>query len=168
MTSSATPAPPPHGAGSRRALAAFLVATYGVAFAGALASADAGEVYRSLERPPWAPPAWVFGPVWTVLYATIAIAGWLVWRCPDRPGVRRALTWWSAQLLLNLLWTPLFFGARRYGFALADIVLLLAAIGVTAALFRPLHRTAAALLLPYLLWVAYATALSAAIWHLNP
>ncbi|MER6253341.1 TspO/MBR family protein [Streptomyces sp. NPDC001584] len=140
--------------------------TYGVAFAGALASADAGTVYRSLERPSWAPPAWIFGPVWTVLYATIAIAAWLVWRRPDRPRVRRALTWWSAQLLLNLLWTPLFFGARRYGFALADIVLLLGAIGVTAALFRPLHRTAAALLLPYLLWVAYATALNAAIWHL--
>ncbi|WP_314245913.1 TspO/MBR family protein [Streptomyces kutzneri] len=141
--------------------------TYGVAFAGALASADAGAVYRSLERPSWAPPAWVFGPVWTVLYATIAIAAWLVWHCPDRPRVRRALTWWAAQLLLNLLWTPLFFGARQYGLALADIVLLLAATGVTAGLFRPLHRTAAALLLPYLLWVAYATALNAAIWHLN-
>ncbi|MFD3873041.1 TspO/MBR family protein [Streptomyces sp. NPDC058623] len=173
-------------AGSGWWLVGFLVVTYAVAFVGALASADAGSVYRSLERPGWAPPAWLFGPVWTVLYAMIAIAAWLVVRSASSPsprpngarvrggerhqgreGVRPALVWWSVQLLLNLLWTPLFFGAGRYGLALLDIVLLLAAIAVTVALFRRASRTAAFLLLPYLVWVAYAAALNAAIWRLN-
>ncbi|MFF4322847.1 TspO/MBR family protein [Streptomyces sp. NPDC001568] len=159
-------------------LVGFLAVTYGVAFIGALASSDAGSVYRSLERPGWAPPAWLFGPVWTVLYATIAIAAWLVVRSApppspspigarERAGVRPALFWWSVQLLLNLLWTPLFFGAGQYGLALLDIVLLLGAITVTVALFRRASRTAAFLLLPYAVWVAYAAALNAAIWRLN-
>ncbi|MET9887345.1 TspO/MBR family protein [Streptomyces sp. NPDC006430] len=165
----APPATPTRHRASRGwgSLAAFLAVTYGVAAVGALVSRDAGAVYRSLQRPAWAPPAWLFGPVWTVLYATIAIAAWLVWRHPDRPRVRRALTWWSVQLALNLVWTPLFFGAREYGLALLDIALLLAALGVTLVRFYRLNRTAAFLLVPYLLWVAFATALNAAVWQLN-
>ncbi|MEV7728626.1 TspO/MBR family protein [Streptomyces sp. NPDC087917] len=141
--------------------------SYGVAALGALASADAGDVYGALDRPAWAPPAWLFGPVWTVLYATIGVAAWLVWRHSDRQRVRRALTWWSVQLVLNLAWTPLFFAARQYGLALLDIVLLLAALGTTMFRFRRLSPAAALLLVPYLLWVAFATALNASIWQLN-
>ncbi|MET9605905.1 TspO/MBR family protein [Streptomyces sp. NPDC006512] len=166
MAASATPVRP-GGARSWAALAAFLAVSYGVAALGALASADAGEVYLSLERPAWAPPGGLFGPVWTVLYATIAVAAWLVWRRPDRPRVKGALAWWSVQLLLNLAWTPLFFGARQYGLALLDIVLLLVTLAVTVGRFHRLDRAAAFLLLPYLLWVAFATALNAAVWHLN-
>ncbi|MFJ7209385.1 TspO/MBR family protein [Streptomyces sp. NPDC098789] len=141
--------------------------SYGVAALGALASADAGEVYEALERPGWAPQGWVFGPVWTALYGMMAVAAWLVGRDRDRPRVRRAHTWWSVQLALNLAWTPLFFAARQYGLALLDIVLLLAALATTVALFRRLSRVAALLLVPYLLWVAFATALNGSIWYLN-
>ncbi|MFD3327975.1 TspO/MBR family protein [Streptomyces sp. NPDC058701] len=174
MAASATPTPTPTptparrgGARSWAALAAFLAVTFCVAALGALASADAGDVYGALRRPAWAPPAWLFGPVWTVLYAAIAVAGWLVWRHPDRSRARRALAWWGVQLALNLAWTPLFFGARQYGLALLDIALLLAAVATTLVLFRRLSRTAALLFFPYLLWVAFAAALNAAVWQLN-
>ncbi|MFD6877903.1 MULTISPECIES: TspO/MBR family protein [unclassified Streptomyces] len=145
------------------ALAGFVVLTYAVAAVGALASSDAAEVYASLDRPDWAPPAWLFGPVWTVLYATIALSGWLVWRCANHPERRRALAWWGAQLALNLAWTPLFFGARRYDIALLDIVLLVAALVVTIRLSHRVHRAAGLLLVPYLAWVGFAMALNAAI-----
>ncbi|WP_423832477.1 TspO/MBR family protein [Streptomyces manipurensis] len=164
-----TPVPPVHRRRARSlgALLLFMAVSYGVAALGALASADAGAVYGALERPPWAPPAWLFGPVWTVLYATIGIAAWLVWRHPDRARARTALVWWSVQLALNLAWTPLFFAAGQYGLALLDIVLLLAALCVTVVQFRRTSPRAALLLLPYLLWVAYAAALNASIWRLN-
>jgi len=123
----------------------------------------AGE-YQSLDRPSWAPPSWLFGPVWTLLYAMIAVAGWLVWR---RTGWTGALTPYATQLVLNALWTPIFFGFGRYGLALADIVVLWFLIGATIWLFRRESRTAAALLVPYWAWVTFATALNATIWHLN-
>ncbi|MFF3214370.1 TspO/MBR family protein [Streptomyces sp. NPDC002886] len=166
-TSSASAPDGRHGAKSRWACAAFLTASYGVAAIGAITSADAGEVYGALARPAWAPPAWLFGPVWTVLYAAIGVAAWLVWRQPDRYRGRRALMWWSVQLVLNLAWTPLFFAARQYGLALLDIVLLLAAIVTTMLHFRRLSVPAALLLVPYALWVAFATALNASVWSLN-
>lgn len=146
---------------------AFLAVSYGVAALGALASVDAGEVYGALDRPFWAPPSWLFGPVWTALYATIGISAWLVWRHPDRHQVRGALTWWWVQLVFNLAWTPLFFAARQYGLALLDIALLLASLGTTIVRFRRVSVTAAVLLIPYLGWVAFATALNASIWQLN-
>jgi len=99
-----------------------------------------------------------------VLYAMIAVAGWLVWR---RVGWTPALTVYAAQLVLNAAWTPIFFGAGRYGWALADIVLLWVLIGVTVVMFRRVSRPAAWLLVPYWLWVTYATALNAAIVALN-
>lgn len=110
---------------------------------------------------------WLFGPVWTLLYALIAVGAWLVWRHPNRPRVRSALVWWWVQLVLNLAWTPLFFGAGQFGLALLDIGLLLGAVGVTSVLFHRLDRAAALLLGPYVAWVAFAAALNAAIWWLN-
>ncbi|MFE7187859.1 TspO/MBR family protein [Streptomyces erythrochromogenes] len=166
MAPSATLSVRRRGARSLWALLFFLAVSYGVAALGAFASADAGMVYESLDRPVWAPPAWLFGPVWTALYATIAIAAWLVWRHPDRDRVRTALVWWSIQLAVNLAWTPLFFAARQYGLALLDILLLLAALSTTVVRFRRLSLPAALLLVPYLLWVAFASALNASIWHL--
>ncbi|MGW1771292.1 TspO/MBR family protein [Streptomyces sp. NPDC002104] len=171
MAHSATPTPTsarPQRSAQWRALAGFLAVSYGVAALGALASADAGEVYGALQRPGWAPPAWLFAPVWTVLYGMTAVAAWLVWRHPDRPRVRRSLAWWSVQLVLNLAWTPVFFVARQYGLALLNILLLLAALAITVVLFRRLSRVSALLLVPYLVWVAFATALNASIWQLNP
>ncbi|GIF73351.1 putative TspO/MBR-related protein precursor [Asanoa siamensis] len=145
-------------------LAGFVVATAVAAGIGGLGVSGTAEEYGALRQPAWAPPSWLFGPVWTVLYATIAVAGWLVWR---RVGFTLPLWAWTVQLVLNAIWTPLFFGAGRYGLAFADIVLLWAAIVATVVLFRRVHRPAAALLLPYLAWVTFAGALNLAVWQLN-
>lgn len=143
-----------------------LVLCYAVAGVGAAASGDAGDTYAALDKPAWAPPGWLFGPVWTVLYGTIAVAGWLVARSPS-PGRRPALVAWGVQLALNALWTPLFFAAEQYGAAFLDITLLLAAVVTTALLAARVDRRAALLLVPYLLWVGYAAALNLSLWLNN-
>lgn len=145
-------------------LAAFGVAVAAAALIGGLGVAGTSAEYRALEQPSWAPPSWLFGPVWTVLYILIAISGWLVWR---RTGWSTALTVFAVQLLLNAAWTPIFFGFGQYGLALVDIVVLWFVLGATIALFWRVSRPAAALLLPYWAWVTFATALNAAIWSLN-
>lgn len=109
-----------------------------------------GEWYASLKKPAWNPPGWVFGPVWTSLYTMMAVAVWLVWKRGGFAAQRRALALFFVQLALNALWTPLFFGLHRPGLAFAEIVLLWLAIAATLATFRPVSRTAAWLLAPYL------------------
>ena len=157
MTTQAVPHP-------RWGLAGFALAVAAAALIGGLGVAGTAGEYQSLDRPSWAPPSWLFGPVWTLLYAMIAVAGWLVWR---RAGWTTALSVYAVQLVLNAAWTPIFFGFGRYGLALVDIVVLWLLIGVTIWLFRPVSRTAAALLLPYWAWVTFATALNAWIWNAN-
>lgn len=142
----------------------FLAAVAVVAVIGGLAASSSSATYRALELPPFAPPSWLFGPVWTVLYVMIAIAGWLLWRAGAGPV---ALGLWVAQLLLNMAWTPLFFAADRYGWALVDIVALLVAVVATIAAGRRASPAAAWLLVPYAAWVGFATALNAAIVVLN-
>ncbi|WP_436737552.1 TspO/MBR family protein [Streptomyces sp. BBFR102] len=166
MAASSRRPPPADRAGGWPLLLGFLILCYAVAAVGGLVSSDADQVYAALDRPAWAPPSWLFGPVWTVLYATVAVAGWLVART-SRPGRRRAMTAWSLQLALNLAWTPLFFNAGRYGLAFADIALLTAAVLATVLLFLRVDRRAATLLLPYLCWVAFAGALNWSIWVKN-
>lgn len=146
------------------ALPVFGLLVAAVAAVGGLAVRDAGDEYARLARPDWAPPSWLFGPVWTALYVLIAIAGWLVWR---RSGWTPAFWVYGAQLVLNAAWTPLFFGAGRYGLAFGDIVVLWLLIGVTVALFGRISRLAAALLLPYWAWVTFAAALNFSVWRLN-
>jgi tryptophan-rich sensory protein len=143
-------------------LLAFLVAAFVPAAIGAPFAAR--STYRDLQRPEWAPPGSVFGPVWTVLYALIGISGWLI---ASRPGGGTPLRLWAAQLALNAAWTPIFFGLRKPGAALVDMTALLAAAIATAvAAFR--HRpVAGVLLLPYLAWLAFAAALNASIWRRN-
>lgn len=155
------------GRNSRRwwALAGFVAAVVVVALVGSLAVSGADTRYDALVKPPWAPPAWLFGPVWSVLYLMIAVSGWLVWR---RVGFTLPLWVYAAQLVLNALWTPLFFGAGSFALACADIVALLVLITVTIGLFRRISGAAALLLVPYWAWVAFATALSFALWHANP
>ncbi len=145
-------------------LAAFGVAVAAAALIGGLGVAGTSAEYQNLEQPSWAPPSWLFGPVWTALYAMIAVSGWLVWR---RVGWTAAMTVYAVQLVLNALWTPVFFGFGQYGLALIDIVVLWVAIVATIWLFRPVSKVAAALLLPYLAWVTFATALNAFIWNAN-
>ncbi|MEV4410880.1 TspO/MBR family protein [Catellatospora sp. NPDC049609] len=150
--------------GSLWALAGFGLAVLITAVIGGLAAADAGGQYAALAQPAWAPPSWLFGPVWTVLYVLIAISGWLVWR---RTGFGPALWVYAGQLVLNALWTPLFFGAGWFGWAFAEITVLWLAIGATVVLFARISRAAAWLLVPYWLWVSFAAALNFAIWQLN-
>lgn len=125
-----------------------------------------GEWYAQLAKPSWTPPSWLFGPVWTVLYVAIALAGWLVWRADKRIGVPLAL--WIAQIVLNAAWSWLFFGLHRPGTALVEIVVLLALIVGFAVVAWPVSRTASMLFVPYAAWVGFATALNFAIWRLNP
>jgi tryptophan-rich sensory protein len=142
----------------------FAVAVTLVATVGTLAVSGTRATYARLDLPSWAPPGWLFGPVWSVLYVTIAVAGWLVWR---REGWSRQLVPYGVQLVLNAVWTPLFFGANRFGLALLDIIALWVTIGVTVFLWWRHHRPAAALLLPYWAWVTFATLLNTAIWWTN-
>jgi benzodiazapine receptor len=135
---------------------------------GGLASATAGSFYRDLVRPEWAPPAWLFGPAWTILYCMMAVSAWLVWRVNGFRAARGPLTLFIVQLVLNGLWTWLFFGLRNGALAFAEILILWAAILATLVSFRRLHRTAGALLIPYLGWVTFASALTFAVWNRNP
>ncbi|MFC7545763.1 TspO/MBR family protein [Plantactinospora sp. GCM10030261] len=147
------------------ALAGFALAAFAAAAIGGIGVSGTGAEYNSLRQPAWAPPSSVFGPVWTVLYAMIAVAGWLIWR---RAGTGPALWLYAAQLVLNAIWTPLFFGGGAYGLAFAEIVVLWFTIGGTVLFaWRASARIAALLLLPYWVWVTYATALNLAIWQLN-
>ena len=143
----------------------FLLATILTAFSGS--RFQPGAWYMELTKPPWNPPAWIFGPVWTLLYLGIAVAGWLVWRA-GRSGATVALSIWVAQLILNGLWSWLFFGLHRPSLAWIDIMALLASIVAFIVLARPISAGAAWLFVPYALWVGFATVLNATIVRLNP
>jgi translocator protein len=155
---------PPTGLASAAGLLVFLIAVAVVALVGNLAVTGAEQEYAALDQPVWAPPSWLFGPVWTILYILIAVSGWLVWR---RTGVGRPLIPYAVQLVLNAAWTPLFFGVGAYGLAAIEIVVLWLAIGLTVAVFARIHRAAAWLLVPYWAWVTFAAALNVAIWSAN-
>lgn len=122
--------------------------------------------YQTISKPAWTPPSWIFGPIWTGFYITIAVSAWLIWE-GGHPGKQRALTLWGIQLGLNVFWSACFFAWQNPALALVEIVLLWASILATILVFKPLNRYAAWLLIPYLCWVSFATALNAAIWRLN-
>ncbi|WJR35800.1 tryptophan-rich sensory protein [Mycobacteroides immunogenum] len=148
------------------ALVISLAAAAIAAGVGGLASVNAAAKYGLLVQPSWAPPAWLFGPVWTVLYVLMGVAAWLVWR--TRPPVAtRALSAYGIQLVLNALWTPLFFGLGWRGAALAEIAVLWIALAVTITLFWRSSRIAAYLLVPYLVWTTFAVCLNFSVWQLN-
>jgi tryptophan-rich sensory protein len=147
-------------------LVGWLLVAFATAAIGALASVDAAEFYARLSKPSWAPPAWLFGPVWSVLYALMGVAAWFVWRSP---GPRRvALGLFAAQLMVNALWSWLFFAWHQGALAAVEVAVLLALIVATVVAFWRTSRTAALLLLPYLLWVGFASVLTWAVWRNNP
>jgi translocator protein len=153
--------------------AILLLLTFSAAAIGGLASRNAEQFYAELAKPAWAPDASVFGPVWTVLYVLMAVAAVLVWWSQpwSHSGVaarQRGLILYVVQLALNGLWTWLFFAWRLGALALVDIVALAAVLVWTILEFRRAHRVAAWLLLPYLAWVLFATALTLTIWRGNP
>jgi tryptophan-rich sensory protein len=149
-------------------LAGWLFVTFVAAAIGAAASVHAGTFYAQLMRPAWAPPGWLFGPVWTALYLAMGVAAWLVWRAAGFRAARTALTLYLIQLALNALWSWLFFGWHLGAPAFADVLLLWVAIVATLVAFRRVRPLAAWLLAPYLLWVSFASALNFAVWQLNP
>lgn len=149
-----------------------LVCALGAIFLGSLGGiATASSVdgwYETLQPPPGRPPNWVFGPVWTLLYAAMGTAVALVWhRVPSGPAKRHALILFAIQFALNMAWSPIFFALQRIDLALAVIVTLWVAIALTIRRFLPPDRTAAFLLVPYILWVSYATYLNAGFLILN-
>jgi translocator protein len=123
--------------------------------------------YPQLHRPEWTPPDWIFGPVWTVLYLMMAISAWLVWRSTDWSSARLALALFAVQLILNTLWSVVFFGLRKIGAAFGEILLLLTMIVATTVAFQAISLLAAWLLLPYLAWVWFASYLNFRIWQMN-
>lgn len=138
----------------------FLTASAGAAF-------PPGEWYAGLNRPWYAPPNWLFGPVWTILYFMIATAGWLVWKTREAASILIAMTLYVCQLVLNSAWTCLFFGLQRPDIALIEILILWVVISATIIAFRRHSKVAAILLIPYLLWVSFASVLNYGFWALN-
>jgi benzodiazapine receptor len=153
---------------SRAGSAALLVVSLALVFAvaalgGAASTSGLRDWYDGLDKAPWNPPGWVFGPAWTVLYALMAVAAWLVARTGlDQRSVQVALVLYGAQLALNLAWSLLFFGARAPGWALVDIMALVVLVTVTTAAFWRIDATAGRLLVPYLAWIVFATTLN--VW----
>lgn len=148
-------------------LVAWLIGSFIAAGIGGAASSQAGPFYTQLVRPEWAPPSSVFGPVWTVLYTLMGVAAWLVWRVAGFRAVKTALVLFLVQLALNSLWSWLFFAWHRGALAFADILLLWALIVATLIAFWRIRPLAGALLVPYLAWVSFASALNYSVWQLN-
>jgi benzodiazapine receptor len=142
--------------------------TAGAAALGAVASVDSRDFYAALAKPAWAPPARVFGPVWSVLYLLMAVAAWLVWRTGGWSAAKGPLALYVAQLALNALWTWLFFRWRSGGWALLEILVLWSVLLLALVGFWRVRAAAGMLLLPYWAWVTFAAALTAAIWRRNP
>lgn len=145
------------------ALVVFLVLSFSTSAVNFAFGPD--EWYANLNRPFFTPPNWLFGPAWTVLYICMSVAAWLVWR---KVGLRTAaIGWWFVQLVLNALWTGLFFGLKAPGIALLEMTLMWAAILICMLHFRPISKTAFWLMVPYLAWVSFAWILNAGFWWLN-
>jgi tryptophan-rich sensory protein len=126
-----------------------------------------GGWYLTIQKPTWNPPSWVFGPVWVTLYALMGVAAAIVWQRQDVRGASLAIWIYAVQLLLNVLWSFLFFGLKNPGIAFAEIVALWIAILMTTVLFWKVSSFAGALMLPYLAWVSFALYLNFTIWRLN-
>lgn len=151
----------------KKLIVSFLV-TFVAALIGAIASIGAKEYYAALNQPAFAPPGAVFAPVWSILFLLMGIAAYRIWSYGlSYPGVKPALVLYLMQLILNFTWSILFFGTENILGALIEIVFLLIFIIITLAAFSKVDKWAAILLVPYLLWVGFATILNASIWLLN-
>lgn len=128
---------------------------------------ESGWYATRLEKPAWTPPAWVFGPVWGVLYALIAASGWVVWKEKGLGGAPLAFSVYLFQLIVNALWSFFFFHLQNPGAAFFELLLLWLMVAVTAGLFEHARPRAGWLLLPYLAWISFAVALNFQVWRLN-
>jgi len=152
------------------ALLLWLSLAFFTAAVGAIASVTAASFYAELVRPSWAPPAWLFGPMWSTLYTLMGVAAWLVWRQGRLQGTatKNALTLFVVQLAVNALWSWLFFAWRLGAWSFAEIIVLWVMILATLVSFYRVNRLAGLLLVPYLAWVTLATALTFSVWRANP
>lgn len=153
----------------RLALIGFFLIVFLIEYGGhKLTFTSVKDWYLTLQKPGWTPPSWVFGPVWTILYITIAISGWLVW-IRTRPSLDRRLAFLSygIQLTANLFWSYFFFYLKCPQLGLIDISILIVFIAINIALFTKLYRPAGLLLVPYFVWTLYAAFLNFTIWRLN-
>lgn len=150
-------------------LLAWIGICYLIAWTGALVSPGIAPAdwYNSLAKPAWNPPAWIFGPVWTLLYTLMGIAAWNIWRQFGFDRAKSALALFLIQLFLNGLWSQLFFGLQSPGWAFAEILVLLFFIVLTAISFFYKSKLSGWLMIPYILWVSFATVLNGTIWLLN-
>ena len=149
-------------------LVGFLLASFSAAAIGGYATAESVRTwYPLLNKPTWNPPAWVFGPAWTLLYTLMSIAAWRVWRQRDQPSAAAALGLFFAQLGLNAFWSVLFFGLHKPQWALAEIIAMWLLLAVIQRAFWRIDRIAGILWIPYLAWVSFATALNGTIVWLN-
>jgi len=149
-------------------LAFWLMLSFLTAYIGAVASLNAPTFYAQLTQPEWAPPVWLFGPVWTTLFALMAVAAWLVWRRGGFGAQRKPLVLFVAQLAFNGLWGWLFFAWQLGGWAFLDIALLWFLIAATIVAFWRTSRLAGLMLVPYIAWVSFAGMLNLTLWQLNP
>jgi translocator protein len=149
-------------------LAVWIAITFFAAAIGAMASINADVFYKHLVLPEWAPPASVFGPVWTILYFLMSLAAWMVWRVDGFFSAWGSLSLFLFQLVLNVLWSWLFFRWHLGTLAFANILFLWIMIIATLISFWRVRTSAGALLVPYLLWVSFAVVLNYSIWQLNP
>jgi len=149
-------------------LAVFIAVCLGAGGLGAAATtSEINGWYRTIAKPSWNPPDFAFGPVWTTLYIMMAIAAWLIWQPPGAKAAAMPLTLFAAQLILNSVWSCIFFGMHQPGWAFAEIVFLWLAIAATMVAFYRRSIFAVCLLVPYLAWVSFASVLNFAIWQRN-
>ena len=149
-------------------LVIFIAVCLGAGGLGAIATTPEIEGwYRTIEKPSWNPPDWIFGPVWTTLFILMAVAAWFVWRSAGFAAAAMPLTLFAVQLVLNIAWSWIFFGLHQPGWAFAEIVLLWLAIAATTATFFRSSPLAGWLMLPYLAWVSFAAVLNFTIWRMN-
>ncbi|WP_020207789.1 TspO/MBR family protein [Gilvimarinus chinensis] len=149
-------------------LMGWLLLSFAAASVGGIAAIEAQDFYKLLQQPAWAPPGKAFGPVWTLLYAMIAVAAWLVWLKREHPYAKKGLVFFLLQLIANALWCWLFFAWKMGGLAFLDVVVLWGLLSVTVYYFVFVNRWAAVLMLPCWGWVTFAVALNLAVWQLNP
>jgi benzodiazapine receptor len=149
-------------------LIGWLIITFIAAAIGTAASAESGLFYQQISRPEWAPPAWLFAPVWTTLYILMGVSAWIVWQVDGFRAARTALSLFIIQLVLNAVWTWIFFVWRQGALAFAEILVLWAFILFTTIAFWRVRILAGILLLPYLAWVSFASVLTFTVWRLNP
>ena len=149
-------------------LLAWIMGTCLAAISGAVAAKSSGAFYAMMQKPSWAPPGWLFGPAWTLLYIMMGTAAWRVWRDAGFRGAKVALSCYALQLVFNMAWSYFFFFRRNGLGATIDVIGLWLSVAVTLVLFWRHDMIAGVLFVPYLAWVSFATALTVSVWRLNP